>query len=181
MVARTAKRPAGAAQVRRIRDLLPVLTLVLASLPLAAQDGSDEPLAPELLAARKVFVKQTLIDPKLVSRLRTELDKLERFEIVKTEDEADVIASLSATAEYTHAAPESQGAEGDPLDDGTERASSAGVRPMGTVRVLEDLYLKVVLPDGTEVWTDSVPLGSLTGNASKKLARRLGERLDTEG
>jgi hypothetical protein len=167
-------------KVRRLRSFLVTLALGVAALPAAAQDDPDEALAPELLSAQKIFVKQTLIDPKLVSRLRSELGKLERFEIVKSEEEADIIASLSATAEYTQTASESQGAEADvPMDDGS-RVSSTGIRPMGTVRVLQDLYLQIVLPDGTQVWNDSVPLGSLTGNASKKLAKRLGERLDAE-
>lgn len=153
---------------------------VLAASALSAQSDESDPLAPELLAARKIFVKQTLIDPKIVSRFRSELGKLERFEIAATAEEADLVATLAAAAEYTHTVADSGSADMDP-DADESRASSTGLRPMGTVRVLEDLHLLMVLPDGTEVWADSVPIGSLTGNAAKKLVKRLAERLEEEG
>jgi len=154
--------------------------LIVAATWVGAQTGEDEPLAPQLLAAEKVFVKQTLIDPKIVTRFRSELGKLERFEIVATEDEADLVATLSAAVGYTHAIADSEAGDTDPESEGSH-ASRAGRRPMGTMRVLEDLHLTMFTPDGTVVWTDSVPIGSLIGNASRKLAKRLAKRLEAEG
>ena len=162
-----------------LRRIALTIALIVTATWTGAQTAEDEPLAPQLLAAEKIFVKQTLIDPKIVSRLRSEIVKLERFEIVATAEEADLVATLSATVDYTETVADSEAADPDSLSDGS-RTAGGRPRPMGTVRVLEDLYLKLTTPDGTDVWTDSVPLGSLTGNASKKLVKRLAARLEAE-
>ena len=59
--------------------------------------------------------------------------------------EADLVAVLSAEVAYTQTVAESEGAG----DDGTgesSRSSGAGVRPLGTVRTLNDVHLTISLP-----------------------------------
>lgn len=155
------------------------LTLLVVA-PAASQD--DEPLAPELLEADTLFVKQTLIDPKIVSRFRSEIAKWDRYAIVASPEEADLIATLSAAVDYAPTVTDS-GRSSDSDDPSSEgRAGATGSRPVGTVQVLEDIHLLITLPDGTEVWRDSIPAGSLIGNSSRKLAKRLQKRVqESEG
>ena len=158
---------------------LAVAALSAASGLAVAQD--DEPLAPELLAAKTIFVRQTLIDPKIVSRFRSEIAKWEHFEVVASEEEADIVATLAADVEYTQTVSDSTGAGDEDAPGESGRAGASGPRPMGTVRVLEDIHLLITTPDGAEVWRDAVPAGSMTGNSSKKLAKRLRARIEDEG
>lgn len=153
-----------------------VLGLLL--LPGWAAAQEDAPLAPQLLEAETIFVKQTLIDPKIVSRFRSEVVKWDRFEVVATADDADLIATLSAEVEYTHTVSESDGAADEDTPGASGRAGDTGPRPIGTVRVLEDIHLTIVSADGTEIWHDAVSAGSLTGSASKKLLKRLQKRVE---
>lgn len=165
--------------IRRLARLSALGLLVLApAWTLFAQE--DEALSPQLLEARRIFVKQTLIDPKIVSRFRSEIARWDRFEVVASAGEADIVASLSAEAEYTHTVSDSGGAADEDTPGTSGRAGETGPRPIGTVRVLQDIHLTIVLGDGTEVWRDAVPAGSLSGNAAKKLAKRLRKRLEEE-
>ena len=96
-----------------LRRIALTIALIVTATWTGAQTAEDEPLAPQLLAAEKIFVKQTLIDPKIVSRLRSEIVKLERFEIVATAEEADLVATLSATVDYTETVADSEAADPD--------------------------------------------------------------------
>jgi hypothetical protein len=160
----------------RLTAALTLATALLVVAPAASQD--DEPLAPELLDAETLFVKQTLIDPKIVSRFRSEVAKWDRYAIVASEDDADLIATLSAAVDYTPTVADSgrSSDRDDPSSSG--RAGETGPRPMGTVQVLDDIHLLITLPDGTEVWKDSIPAGSMLGNSSRKLAKRLQKRVE---
>ena len=44
------------------------------------------------MEAETVFVQQTLIDPKIVSRFRSEIARWDRFDVVASADDADLIA-----------------------------------------------------------------------------------------
>jgi len=162
------------------RALLALMAFTLATPLVATAQDEEQTPPPELLAAETVFVQQTLIDPKIVSRFRSEISKMDRFEVVASIEEADIVARLSAEVDYTHTVADS-GAGSDEIDPNSSGSSAADrPRPTGTVRVLEDIHLTISLPDDTVVWRDSVPAGSMTGNSSKKLAKRLQKRLEEE-
>jgi hypothetical protein len=146
---------------------------------LAQNDIDDKPVPPELSSAEKIFVQQTLIDPRIVSRFRSEIAKWERFEVVTSAEEADLVAVLSAEVAYNQTVGDSESAG----DDGTgeaSRSSGAGVRPLGTVRTLNDVHLTITIPDGKEVWTDVVPVTGMSGGAAKRLVKRLRGRVEEE-
>ncbi len=138
------------------------------------------PLAPELLEARKIFVRQTMIDPKIVSRFRSEMAKWERLEVVVSEKEADIVATLSADIEHTETVADTAAAETEEPPGSAGPTGDRGPRPMGTVRVLEDIHLRITDADGTELWHDAVPAGSLSGNSSRRLAKRFRKRIEDE-
>jgi hypothetical protein len=157
-----------------------LLLLAALALPALAQDDiDDKTVPPELLSAEKIFVQQTLIDPRIVSRFRSEIAKWERFEVVTSAEGADLVAVLSAEVAYTQTVAESEGAG----DDGTgesSRSSGTGVRPLGTVRTLNDVHLTISIPNGNEVWTDVVPVTGMSGGAAKRLVKRLRGRIEDE-
>ncbi len=162
--------------------LLPALVALslLALAPGAAQGQDGEALPAELMEARKIFVKQTLIDPAIVSRFRSEVTKWDRLEVVSSEEEADIVATLSAEVEYTQTTADLEGAGAIDEEQPGDVRSTEALRPKGTVRVLEDIHLLITTPDGTELFRDTVAAGSLIGNSSRKLAKRLRKRIEDE-
>lgn len=171
--------PQGGLAGRRVAVLVAIgLAVWLSAHPCDAQD--DGPLAPELLTAKTIFVRQTLIDPKIVSRFRSEIAKWERLEVVVSADDADIVATLSAEVEYAETVADSAGAADEDSPEESGRAGDTGPRPLGTVKVLEDIHLTITTADGTKIWQDAVSAGSLTGNASRKLAKRLRARIEEE-
>lgn len=169
------KRLRTEASVAEITALLALATLAVVAGPSFAAD-EEKPMAPELLAAETIYVQQTLIDPRIVSRFRSEIAKWERFEVVTSADDADVIAILSAEVEYTQAVADSEVARDDGLGE-TSRGPETELRPVGSVRTLQDIQLRIVLPDGKVLWTDVMPLSGMSGNAAKRLVRRLRKRI----
>lgn len=164
----------------RNKALIALLVLAALTAPALAQDKiTDKPVSRELLSARKIFVQQTLIDPRIVSSFRSGIAKWDYFEVVTSAAQADLVAVLSAEVQYTQTASDS----GAISDDGTgdsSRSSGIGRRPLGTVRTLDDVHLTISLPDGSEVWADAVPISGMSGSAAKRLVRRLRKRIEEE-
>lgn len=167
------------APVATVTRSLTLLALGVVAIPAFAEDDR-KPLAPELVAAETIYVKQTLIDPRIVSRFRSEIAKWERFEVVAAAEDADIVAALSAQVEYTQTVADSGVARDDGMGD-TPRGSETGLRPTGTVRTLQDVHLEISRRDGTELWTDVVPISGMSGSAAKRLVRRLRKRFEQEG
>ena len=162
------------------RSSTTLLMLAIVAAPTLAQDKvADKPVPAELLSAEKIFVQQTLIDPRIVSRFRSEIAKWERYEVVTSADQADLVAVLSAAVEYTQTVADSAAVSDDGSGE-TSRSSGAGMRPLGTVRTLDDVHLTISLPDGTEIWTDAVPVTGMSGGAAKRLVKRLRNRIEDE-
>lgn len=149
----------------------PLLALALLAIPfagLAQEEEEEKPLGPVLLTARTIFILNTVMDFSLSSAFTNELLDWERFELVFSEDDADLCFSLSADDDYRQL----EIPTGDD-DDGLGR------RAMGTMRVLDTLYFKVFVPGGDEQWKDEADVGE-DSSAARLLITRLRERLEEE-
>jgi hypothetical protein len=166
--------------VLKLKSSISLLAILVLATPVLAQDDAkDQPLLPELLSAQKIFVQQTLIDPRIVSKFRSEIAKWDHYEVVTSADDADLVAMLSAEVQYTQTVTDSE-ATADDGGDETSRGSDAGIRPLGTVRTLDDVHLTISTPDGKEIWTDAVPVTGMSGGAAKRLVKRLRNRIEDE-
>jgi len=166
--------------VPKLKSSIILLLWVVFSAPAWAEDGiGDKPVPTELVSAEKIFVQQTLIDPRIVSRFRSEIAKWERYEVVASAEDADLVAVLSAEVQYVHSTTGSSST----FDDGsgeTSHGPGTGMRPLGTVRTLDDVHLTINLRNGTEIWTDVVPVTGINGGAAKRLVKRLRKRIENE-
>ena len=90
--------------MRRTHYPLALIALALLLLPLAAvaqeSDSESEPLGEELFTAKKVLLLNTVMDFSLSSAFTNELLDWERFEIVFSEEDADLCFALSAQDDY---------------------------------------------------------------------------------
>lgn len=127
-------------------------------------------LRPEILAAKKIVILNTVMDFSLASAFTGEIMDWERFEVVFSEEDADLCFSLSAQADY----------QKEEIPTG-QASDVEGVRPraIGTMRTLDTLYLKVFIPGGDDLWTDQEDVGD-DSEAAKDLVRRLRERIEKE-
>lgn len=152
--------------------LLTALTLVW--LPLATQaqgEATEEPLGPELFTATKILILNTVMDFSLSSAFTNELLDWERFEIVFSEDDADLCFSLSAEDDYRK----------EVITSGAESEDDALMsrRTLGTMRILDTLYLKVFVPGGEDLWNDEADVGEDEA-AARLLVTRLREKMEKQ-
>ncbi len=152
--------------------LLTALTLVW--LPLATQaqgEATEEPLGPELFAATKILILNTVMDFSLSSAFTNELLDWERFEIVFSEDDADLCFSLSAEDDYRK----------EVIPSGVENEDDALMsrRTLGTMRILDTLYLKVFVPGGEDLWNDEADVGE-DESAARLLVTRLRKKMEKQ-
>jgi hypothetical protein len=148
------------------------LVVAAATLRLAAADeAAEEPLPAALLEAETVCLMDAgVMDHDLKDRFRAELEEWGRFEIVLFPDEADVLMSLSARADYTTQPVEEECDPDDPLCDRAE----------GTTQIFEKLYLKVFVQGGDDLWSDEEPVGEGDA-AATSLVARLRARIEPTG
>jgi hypothetical protein len=163
------------ANAKRSVGFLLILTLVFTTASSAS--GSQEqqvPLPPELVAGGKIFLKNDLqawSDAMLVFRgFRREFGRIERFEEVDSEEEADLIGILSA----------------DPGVVETNRIINQGV-PYPSGFASSKIMLLVIFEAESMnlLWFDAVDWDT-TGNVTRvdsheQLARRLRAALDGSG
>jgi hypothetical protein len=152
--------------------LLTALTLVW--LPLATQaqgEATEEPLGPELFTATKILILNTVMDFSLSSAFTNELLDWERFEIVFSEDDADLCFSLSAEDDYRK----------EVIPSGVENEDDALMsrRTLGTMRILDTLYLKVFVPGGEDLWNDEADVGE-DESAARLLVTRLRKKMEKQ-
>lgn len=159
------------------RSIGVVLILMLVFTTVSSASGFQEqeaPLPPELVAGGKIFLKNDLqawSDAMLVFRgFRRELRRIERFEEVDSEEEADLIGILSA----------------DPGVVETSRIINPGI-PYPSGYATSKMMLLVIFEAESMrlLWLDAVDWDT-TGNVTRvdsheQLARRLREALDGSG
>ena len=151
-----------------------LIALAIAWLPLAAQaqdETAEEPLGPELFSATKILILNTVMDFSLSSAFTNELLDWERFEIVFSEDDADLCFSLSAEDDYRK----------EEIPSGAENEDDALMsrRTLGTMRVLDTLYLKIFVPGGEDLWNDQADVGE-DESAARLLVTRLREKMEKQ-
>lgn len=129
----------------------------------------QQPLDPNILDAKKIFILNTVMDFSLASAFTSEIMDWERFEVVFSEDEADLCFALSAEADYQK------------QEIPTGETDDAGLRPraIGTMRTLDKLYLKIFVPGGDDLWQDEAEVGD-DSEAAVDLVRHLRERIEEE-
>lgn len=140
--------------------------------PADAEALDDRPLGGELLAGRKVVLRDTSGVVPLLLELRSALDDWGRYELVPTPDEADLCFAFSSEVDYSE--------QGVPV--GGERAAAPaeeGLRPRqkGTLRTIDTLYLKVFVPgQGEEIlWEDEID--ATLDEPARQLVERLRRRV----
>jgi hypothetical protein len=152
--------------------LLTALTLVWLPLATRAQgEATEEPLGPELFTATKILILNTVMDFSLSSAFTNELLDWERFEIVFSEDDADLCFSLSAEDDYRK----------EVIPSGVENEDDALMsrRTLGTMRILDTLYLKVFVPGGEDLWNDEADVGE-DESAARLLVTRLRKKMQKQ-
>ena len=151
-----------------------LIALALVSIPLTAMaedEMAEEPLGPELFSARKILILNTVMDFSLSSAFTNELLDWERYEIVFSEDEADLCFALSAQDDYRkEEIPSGEAGEDDDFMSG---------RTLGTMRTLDKLYLKVFVPGGADLWEDEAEVGE-DETAARLLVTRLRKRMEKQ-
>jgi hypothetical protein len=164
---------------RSLRALL--LATVALTLPLTPAARSQEPeeatveevsqpVSPELLEAKRIFILNTVMDFSLASAFTTAIMDWERFEVVFSEDEADLCFALSAQDDYRKQEIETK------VDSDVEGMRR---RTLGTMRTLDNLYLKVFVPGGEDLWRDEAAVGE-DSQAAVDLVTRLREAIEKE-
>lgn len=162
------------ANVSRSVGILLILTLVLATASAASGAQEQAPLPPELVAGGKIFLKndlQAASDAMLVFRgFRREFRRIERFEEVDSEEDADLIGILSA----------------DPGVVDSNRIINQGVPyPSGFASSKIMLLVIFEAENMNLLWFDAVDWdtsGNVTrSDSQEQLARRLRAALDEGG
>ena len=164
--------------MRRTHYPLALIALALLLFPLAAvaqeSDSESEPLGEELFTAKKVLLLNTVMDFSLSSAFTNELLDWERFEIVFSEEDADLCFALSAQDDYRQEVIPGDNEEADEgLDDALGGRTG---RTLGTMRTLDTLYLKVFAPGGEDLWTDEADVGD-DESAARLLITRLRKKM----
>jgi hypothetical protein len=167
--------------MRRTRTPVALIALVFLLLPLAAvaqeSDTESEPLGEELFTAKKVLLLNTVMDFSLSSAFTSELLDWERFEMVFSEEDADICFALSAQDDYRQEViPSGEEAADDGLDDALGGRTG---RTLGTMRTLDTLYLKVFVPGGDDLWTDEADVGD-DASAARLLVTRLRKKMEEQ-
>jgi hypothetical protein len=167
--------------MRRTRNSLALIALAVLLLPLAAiaqeSDSESDPLGEELFTAKKVLLLNTVMDFSLSSAFTNELLDWERFEMVFSEEDADLCFALSAQDDYRQEvilSGEQEAEEG--LDDALGGRTG---RTLGTMRTLDTLYLKVFVPGGDDLWTDQADVGD-DESAARLLITRLRKKMEEQ-
>ena len=150
--------------------LAPAVGFAQAEAAAEATAAEPEALRPEILEAQKIVILNTVMDFSLASAFTSEVMDWERFEVVFSEEDADLCFSLSAQADY----------QKEEIPTG-QTSDVEGVRPraIGTMRTLDTLYLKVFIPGGDDLWTDQEDVGD-DSEAAKELVRRLRQRIEDQ-
>jgi hypothetical protein len=158
--------------------LVPLIVLALIWIPTAAgaqdtaaqESAVEEPLGDELFTAKKILILNTVMDFSLSSAFTNELLDWERYEIVFSEEDADLCFALSAEDDYRQ----------EEIPSGEEEQSEDDAmmsrRALGTMRTLDRLYLKVFVPGGEDLWRDEAAVGE-DESAARLLVTRLRERM----
>ena len=153
--------------------LVPLIVLALIWIPAAAgaqESVSDEPLGDELFTAKRILILNTVMDFSLSSAFTNELLDWERYEIVFSEEDADLCFALSAEDDYrTEEIPSGQ-------EEQSEEDAMMSRRALGTMRTLDRLYLKVFVPGGEDLWRDEAAVGE-DESAARLLVTRLRDKM----
>jgi len=161
------KRPLGTVLLSTalLALLIPYIAWSQAEAPAVVEE--EESLPAEILSAKKIVILNTVMDFSLASAFTSEIMDWERFEVVFSEEDADLCFSLSAQADYRK----------EEIPTG-QSSDEEGVRPraIGTMRTLDTLYLKVFIPGGDDLWDDEADVGE-DSEAAKDLVRRLRQRI----
>jgi hypothetical protein len=167
--------------MRKPHHPLALIALGLLLLPLAAMaqksDSEGEPLGEELFTAKKVLLLNTVMDFSLSSAFTNELLDWERFEMVFSEEDADLCFALSAQDDYRQEViPSGEEADDEGLDDALGGRTGDTT---GTMRTLDTLYLKVFVPGGDDLWTDEADVGD-DESAARLLVTRLRKKMEEQ-
>jgi hypothetical protein len=142
-----------------IKNILPILVL---SLALPALAGDKAPLPAKLVNAKTAFVFNDGTWVKVYDKFYNELKKWNRFQLVESKDEADIVIALSNRPGSTTVGVATVG-------------TSSGVVVGGSE---SKFYIYITdAKDGTPLWSDSTGETLLVSNSAKKLVKRLRKRM----
>jgi hypothetical protein len=139
------------------RLLLLALLLVL-SIPAIA--GEKAPLPTKLATAKTVFLVNDGVAAKLFDKVYSELTKWNRFRLVESNHDADIVLTLSR---------------------GAASGAFVGTKAIGLGAVASDISLRITdSKDDTPLWADSIDGGHSAWYAGGALVSHLRKRMDNK-
>jgi hypothetical protein len=135
-----------------------LLFALLAALSIPAIAAEKAPLPAKLTTAKSAFLVNEGVSARLLDKVYSELKKWNRFRLVESREDADIVITLSR---------------------GATSGAFAAVRGFGGGAVVTDISIRITdATDDVQLWADSIDGGHSTWFAGDSIVSHLRKRME---